>query len=44
MALRLPNVICIALNDSHGWFVFVGSIVALVVNAYITHLLINADK
>ena len=43
MALRLPNVLCIALNDSHGWYVFIGSIIALVCNAYITHLFIT-DK
>ena len=43
MALRLPNVVCIALNDPHGWYVFVGSIIALISNAYITHLLIKYE-
>lgn len=47
MVLRLPNVICIALNDSHGWNVVAGTITALVTNAYLTHLIIskkNNDK
>ena len=43
MALRLPNVFCIALNDPHGWYVFVGSIIALITNAYITHLLMKYE-
>ena len=41
MALRLPNVLCIALVEPHGWYVFIGSIIALITNAYITHLLIK---
>ena len=44
MALRLPNVLCIALNDSHGWYVFVGSVIALITNSYITHLLIKYEN
>ena len=44
MALRLPNIICIALGDSHGWYVVIGSIIALVTNAYIAHMLLKASK
>ena len=44
MILRLPNVVCIAFNDPHGWYVFAGSLVALVVNSYITYLLITEKK
>tara|TARA_Y100001958_G_C21234511_1_gene560672 strand:- start:1897 stop:2178 length:282 start_codon:yes stop_codon:yes gene_type:complete len=43
MALRLPNVLCIALVEPHGWYVFIGSIIALITNAYITHLLIKYE-
>ena len=44
MVLRLPNVICIALKDWHGWYVVTGSIIALISNAYITHLMIENEK
>lgn len=44
MILRLPNVICIALNDYHGWYVVVGSIIAIITNSYITHLLIIREN
>ena len=43
MALRLPNIFCIALVEPHGWYVFVGSIIALITNSYITHLLIKYE-
>lgn len=43
MALRLPNILCIALVEPHGWYVFIGSIIALITNAYITHLLMKYE-
>ena len=44
MLLRIPNTICIALNDSHGWFIVLGSFISLIVNSYIAYLLINEEN
>ena len=44
MALRLPNIICVALNDSHGWFMVVGTIAALITYSYITKISYDMSK
>jgi uncharacterized membrane protein len=44
MVLRLPNIICVALNDSHGWFMVVGTIAALVTYSYITKISYDMSK
>ena len=44
MILRLPNIICIALNDSHGWYIVIGTIITIISNSYITYLFIKYNK
>ena len=41
MGLRLPNVVCVSLTDSHGWFMVIGTMIALATNSYITNLSIE---
>ena len=44
MLLRTPNIVCVALDDPHGWYFFTGTMVALLTNAYITYLIIKNQK
>jgi hypothetical protein len=35
--MHLPNIICIALNDWHGWYVCIASLIALGINSYLIY-------
>jgi CHASE2 domain-containing sensor protein len=39
--LHLPNIICIALKDWHGWYTFIASIITLLLNAYLIYYLVK---
>ena len=41
--LHLPNLVCLALNDWHGWYTITGSILAIILNAYLIYHLGNTD-
>ena len=41
--LHIPNIICVALNDWHVWYTFIGSILAIILNSYLIYHLSNTD-
>ena len=41
--LHLPNLICLALNEWHGWYTIIGSILAIILNSYLIYHLANTD-
>ncbi len=41
--LHLPNLICLALKEWHGWYTIIGSILAIILNSYLIYHLTNTD-